>query len=116
MNELYHVPFVETYVAPLMIFAVITYAIYTRKKSAEYTFRHKRPDIEAPVQGSQSPIPQIGWMAIQFAIFLFFVFGNIYWQWGMGSASAIAGGMIAWYSTGIADHYLTRWYRRRRHL
>lgn len=62
----------------------------------------------------ESPISDGTWKFIQFAIFLGFVFANIYLEWGIdGLAAGVMGGMLSWYSTGIANHYLSRWYSRR---
>lgn len=49
------------------------------------------------------------WRAFQFAIVMFFVLGDIYWQWGMGGlAAGVVGGMIAWYSSVVIGRILWR--------
>lgn len=49
------------------------------------------------------------WRLLQLAIVLFFLCGDIYWQWGMGGlASGVIGGMVAWYSTFAISRILWR--------
>lgn len=45
---------------------------------------------------------QIGLRIFQFAVFLGFLFANVYFEWGIeGAAAAVMGGMLAYYSTKI---------------
>ena len=44
----------------------------------------------------------LGWKIYQAAIIGFFLFGNIYWDWGAGGLGAgVAGAMVAWMSSMI---------------
>jgi len=62
----------------------------------------------------QSPISNGMWKLIQFAIFAGFLCANIFFEWGIeGLPAGVMGGMIAWYSTGIANHFLTKRYSGR---
>lgn len=66
------------------------------------------------MEETQSPISNGMWKLIQFSIFAGFLCANIFFEWGIdGLAAGVMGGMLAWYSTGIANHYLTRWYSQR---
>ena len=49
----------------------------------------------------------MGWRIYQGAIVMFFLFGNIYWDWGAGGLGAgVAGGMVAWISSMIIARIL----------
>lgn len=51
----------------------------------------------------------MGWRAYQLAVVIFFLFGDIYWEWGMGGlAAGVVGGMLAWYSSVIIGRILWR--------
>lgn len=51
----------------------------------------------------------MGWRLFQLAVFLFFLFGDIYWEWGLGGlAAGVIGGMVAWYSSYAIARILWR--------
>lgn len=44
----------------------------------------------------------MGWKLYQLAVLLFFLFGNVYWEWGgQPLAVGVLGGIAAWYSSAI---------------
>lgn len=44
----------------------------------------------------------MGWKLYQLAVLLFFLFGNVYWEWGVQPLSiGVLGGIVAWYSSAI---------------
>lgn len=49
------------------------------------------------------------WRVYQTAVVLFFLFADVYWQWGAGGlAAGVLGGMIAWWSSAIIGRILWR--------
>lgn len=65
------------------------------------------------MEEAQSPISNGMWKLIQFSIFVGFLCANIFFGWDIdGLAAGVMGGMLAWYSTGIANHFLTKRYAR----
>lgn len=71
------------------------------------------PLTEEPAYTTGITFPSWAWKLYQLAVFLFFVFGDIYFEWHMGGlASGVLGGMVAWYSSAILGHFLSKVPRR----
>lgn len=50
-----------------------------------------------------------GWRIYQVSVVVFFLFADIYFEWGMGGlAAGVVGGMVAWYSSVIIGRILWR--------
>ncbi len=64
--------------------------------------------MEAPREAGCEGIWMI-WKAYQGAVVLFFLFANVYWEWGAGGlAAGVMGGMVAWYSSVAIGRILWR--------
>lgn len=47
------------------------------------------------------------WRIYQISVVCFFLFADIYWEWGVGGlAAGVMGGMLAWISTQIIARIL----------
>ena len=59
-------------------------------------------------------LPPIAWKLYQASVFLFFLFADIYFKWSLGGlAAGVIGGMVAWYSSAILGHILSKVHRQR---
>lgn len=76
-------------------------------RESRHSWRKYQPRI--PRYKTGVVLPDLAWDLYQASVFLFFLFGNIYFEWGMdGLAAGVLGGLAAWFSSAIIGYFLSK--------